>query len=43
MRNYITHEYFGVDLASIWHTSINDIPRLQIQISQIIADLETKQ
>lgn len=42
MRNYITHEYFGVDLASIWDTAINDIPRLKIQITQIISDFETK-
>ncbi|MBP6409980.1 MAG: DUF86 domain-containing protein [Pseudarcicella sp.] len=42
MRNYITHEYFGVDLASIWDTAINDIPRLKIQITQIITDLESK-
>lgn len=42
MRNYITHEYFGVDLANIWDTAINDIPRLKIQIAQIISDLETK-
>ena len=41
MRNYITHEYFGVDLANIWETTINDIPRLKIQIGQIISDLET--
>ena len=30
MRNFITHEYFGVDLANIWDTAINDIPRLKI-------------
>jgi uncharacterized protein with HEPN domain len=42
MRNYISHEYFGVDLANIWDTAINDIPRLKIQIAQIILDLETK-
>lgn len=42
MRNFITHEYFGVDLSNIWDTAINDIPRLKTQISQVIADLETK-
>lgn len=42
MRNYITHEYFGVDLANIWETAINDIPRLKIQIAQIISDIEAR-
>ena len=42
MRNYISHEYFGVDLANIWDSAINDIPRLKSQIAKIISDLETK-
>lgn len=42
MRNYISHEYFGVDLDNIWDTAINDIPRLKTQITQIISDLEKK-
>ena len=42
MRNYITHEYFGVDLANIWFTAINDVPKLKIQIAIIISDLKSK-
>lgn len=40
MRNFFSHEYFGVDLDSIWDTAINDIPKLKIQIEEIIAELQ---
>lgn len=36
MRNFITHEYFGLQLDSIWDTAINDIPVLKEQIQKII-------
>lgn len=36
MRNFITHEYFGLQLDSIWDTAINDIPVLKEQIHKII-------
>ena len=39
MRNFISHEYFGLQLDSVWDTAINDIPRLREQIQIIIADL----
>ena len=39
MRNFISHEYFGLQLDSIWDTAINDIPMLKEQIKKIIADL----
>lgn len=40
MRNFVSHEYFGVRIDTIWETATNDIPRLKIEIAQIIADLE---
>lgn len=40
MRNFIAHEYFGVDLDSIWNTAVNDIPKLKQQIEFIIRELE---
>ena len=40
MRNFVTHEYFGVELNEIWHTVVNDIPTLKKQIGDIINDLE---
>ena len=42
MRNFITHEYFGIELSHIWHTVITDIPFLKKQIYSIIDDLETQ-
>lgn len=36
MRNFITHEYFGLQLDSVWDTAVNDIPILKKQIQKII-------
>ena len=41
MRNFVTHQYFGIELSEIWSTVINDIPILKNQIQKIIEDLET--
>ena len=40
MRNFVTHQYFGVELSDIWSTVINDIPLLKTQILEIIDDIE---
>jgi uncharacterized protein with HEPN domain len=40
MRNFVTHQYFGVELSDIWSTIINDIPLLKTQIQEIIDDIE---
>lgn len=40
MRNFMSHVYFGLQLDSIWDTAINDIPALEKQIREIIADSE---
>jgi uncharacterized protein with HEPN domain len=40
MRNFVTHEYFGVSLTIIWDIVVNDIPTLKKQIGDIINDLE---
>ena len=38
MRNFITHQYFGIELNEIWSTIIHDIPLLKNQIQRIIHD-----
>ena len=43
LRNFVTHQYFGVELSDIWSTVINDIPLLKKQIQQIIEDIENSQ
>lgn len=40
MRNFMTHEYFGLQLDTIWDTAVNDIPLLKAQIQDIIEALE---
>jgi len=40
MRNFVTHQYFGIELSEIWSTVINDIPILKHQIQKIIEDVE---
>ena len=39
MRNFVTHQYFGVSLTIIWNIVTNDIPVLKKQIQDIINDL----
>lgn len=39
MRNFVTHQYFGISLTIIWDLVINDIPVLKKQIRDIICDL----
>ena len=36
MRNFLIHEYFGVDLYLIWETIESDIPKLKKQMKKII-------
>jgi uncharacterized protein with HEPN domain len=42
MRNFVTHQYFGIELSDVWSTVVNDIPVLKRQIEAIINDLENK-
>lgn len=41
MRNFVTHQYFGVELSDIWSTAVNDIPLLKKQIQEIVEGLES--
>ncbi|MGB8646929.1 MAG: DUF86 domain-containing protein [Anaerolineae bacterium] len=42
MRNKIIHDYFGVDAEVVWKTVREDLPRLQEQVAEMLADLEPK-
>ena len=35
MRNVLVHAYFGVDLKIIWHTILEDLPELRLQIQKL--------
>ncbi len=32
MRDKLIHDYFGVDLAAVWDTLVNDLPLLKEQL-----------
>ena len=40
MRNFMTHEYFGIRVQTIWDTAVDDIPKLKILIDNIVSELE---
>ncbi len=42
MRNFMSHEYFGVRLETIWDTALENIPILKLQITEIISNIEEK-
>lgn len=36
MRNMLIHEYFGVDITTVWHTVNTHLPLLKKQIEAIL-------
>ncbi|MFA5020630.1 MAG: DUF86 domain-containing protein [Patescibacteria group bacterium] len=36
MRNYLIHEYFGVDINEVWRTIKDDLPVFKEKISEIL-------
>jgi uncharacterized protein with HEPN domain len=36
MRNRLIHEYFRVDLATVWDTVRNDLPRLIALVDPLV-------
>lgn len=38
MRNRLIHEYFGVDIAIVWQTLIEDLPPLATEMDQLIQE-----
>jgi uncharacterized protein with HEPN domain len=36
MRNILIHEYFGIDLKIIWHTIVEDLPKLKVQVRGLL-------
>lgn len=39
LRNFLIHEYFGVDLSTIWQTAHKHLPPLKQHLSKILNDL----
>ncbi|MEZ4853657.1 DUF86 domain-containing protein [Flavobacterium sp.] len=42
LRNFLIHEYFGVDLHIVWNIIRYELPDFKNQIQLIIEDLEIK-
>lgn len=40
MRNWLIHQYFGVDQETVWLTVREDLPRLRPHLARILADAE---
>lgn len=40
-RNFIVHEYFGLDLELIWDVIVNHLPLFKKQVQRILSDLTT--
>lgn len=40
MRDKLIHDYFDVDLDTVWETATKDIPHLLSSIESIIAEME---
>jgi uncharacterized protein with HEPN domain len=39
MRDKLIHDYFGVDLETVWLTALQDLPVLKAEVLQILRDL----
>ena len=37
MRNIAAHEYFGLDLSTVWHTATVDVPALKPLLRALLA------
>ena len=39
MRDKLVHDYFGVDVETVWITATEDLPALQRQLAHVLARL----
>ena len=42
MRNKLIHEYFGVDLETLWNTIKNRLPEIKQPIEEMLNSFNTK-
>jgi uncharacterized protein with HEPN domain len=41
MRDVLIHEYFGVDIKVLWHTTKNNLPFLQKQLEMLLQSTQS--
>jgi len=39
MRDKLIHDYFGVDLQTVWLTALQDLPALKVEVLRILQGL----
>jgi uncharacterized protein with HEPN domain len=39
MRDKLIHDYFGVDLQTVWLTAVEDLPVFKAQVLQLLQEL----
>ena len=39
MRNFVSHEYFRVDLKIVWQTVIHEIPKMKAEVLRLLETL----
>lgn len=42
MRNILIHEYFGVDLQTVWKTIADDLPALETRLGELLDQLDAR-
>lgn len=42
MRNAVIHEYFRVDVETVWQTAQEDLPMLRVALQRILEKLEAE-
>jgi uncharacterized protein with HEPN domain len=40
MRDKLIHDYFGVDIQTVWLTATRDLPPLKVEVEAILRELE---
>jgi uncharacterized protein with HEPN domain len=42
MRDVLIHDYFGVDIETVWETVKSDIPKIKDKLAQVLENAKTK-
>jgi uncharacterized protein with HEPN domain len=42
MRDVLIHDYFGVDIETVWKTVKSDIPKTKDKLAQVLENAKTK-
>ena len=40
MRDKLIHDYFGVDINTVWLTAVDDLPLLKEEVQKILVEYD---